>query len=94
MQMTGDGKLMPGSESVEEQKTPEVSGVEHEAPAAEAEEPIAWPPHESPSHSHNSTSAEQEKARLAEPVPEADLSDIELQRRKAALLQQVKLLRA
>ena len=38
MQMTGDGSLMPGSESAEEQRTPEVRGIKHEAPAAEAED--------------------------------------------------------
>ncbi len=65
-------------------------GIETKLLSAEAEAPIGQPFHEGLSHGNGNTSAEQEP-RLTVPAIQADMSDTELQRRKAALLQRVRI---
>lgn len=69
---------------------PQASGTESNVLIAEAKAITEQPCYETPSHSNGGTSAEQEQ-KPADSEPQADVKDTELQRRKAALLQRVRI---
>ena len=89
IQIDGEELTMPGSSGGAEQ-TAQAPGTEPKLLSAEAETSMEQPSHDGLSHGNGSTSAEQ-APRLTDPVPQADASDTELQRRKAALLQRVRI---
>ena len=90
MQMDSKETLQPSQDAAEEAAL-EAPGTESKALSAEPKTLTEQPIHEGSSHSNSGTSAEQEP-KPALPAPQADTGATELQRRKAALLQQVRFL--
>ena len=89
MQMNSKETASQSSQDAAADTVPQASGIDSKLLSAEAEAITEQPSREVPSHSNGSTLAEQEQ-KPAEPAPQADVKDTELQRRKAALLQQVR----
>ena len=92
MQMDTEEAAVPSSQDAGGKKVPEAPGTESKALSAEAEAPTGQALHGGSPHSNGGTSAEQEP-KPALPAPQADTGDSELQRRKAALLQRVRISR-